>query len=250
MLPPSGASRTALIARIYFDPRDAPDHTGDPWIPVDGFRWTAPATSRPVLDTRLPDEIIHITSKASNPKAKLPYAQLKHETPGKQFNVSFHLVLRDGAKAGCLVPRARFTVEGMDPTWSTNHLIWEIAGLPRSPFQIDLKPLKGQKQTSPQTVTIVPQGPEVKLHLLNVPEKDHQPLAPGADPEPRCDHTEPNHFSAYDLLFRSGATTKPIRCVKDSYERRSCPAPPFRGARAKVIYTCMLATAELNPTDN
>ncbi len=240
------------IARIYFDPKDAPDHTGNPWIRVDGFRWTAPATSRPVLDTTLPDEIINITGKASN-GAKLPYTQLKHRTQSKPFNVSFHLLLRDGAKADCLVPRARFTVEGMAPTWSTNRLIWEIPGLPRTAFQIDLQPMEDQQQASPQVITIVPRGPEVVLHLLNVPEKEHLRLTPedeAGEEEPQCDGIKPNHFSAYDRLFLTGAT-KRIRCVKDSFEPRSCPPSPFAKSRwrAKVIYTCMLATAELDFDD-
>ncbi len=215
-------------ARIYF-------RGGS--VAFDGIRWTPVKKQTPDAVACLPDQVVKITHKVAR----------HHIAPVSQDEVAAHLILQGGSyqQVGATLD---FSVGGVRHKKLTNSLCWTIPDVPGEALRLDFPPMSGT-DTGETDITLHPRDGVLVLHLMNLPEVEHTRLH---RPIQRCEKRTEHHFSMLSVLF-GGKVLPAVSCFEgDEAKPAGYPADlpgPWRHRSekmlAKVIYTCMIAQADL-----
>lgn len=237
--PTSAEDHQQHFARLYYDPDDDPTHSGPGFVSFDGRRWTPPAGSMTPAPAEVHDHLISLTTHIG-PRRRLPSRQIEK---GQQTDVEGHLVLAGGSCTGA-GPSLKFAVAGAGPRRITNTICWTIPNIGPGPLKLNFKRVADDTPDEPVVKALVPaNGSVLTLHLMYAPDCEHNDTCI----ETMCKPEKPNHFHMYGRLLDPPSLGRIVTCIPNTEQEGSCDSPPFpeRSAKAKVIYTCMLAQAEL-----
>jgi hypothetical protein len=229
-----GGSDHRHEAKLYFDGGR---------IGFDGLRWSPLPEDPPAANIGLPAEVFKVAPK-------LPPEFIRRQP---QTEVAGHIILTRGAPAAPGDTLDLMVDEEETPDL-TNSLLWIVKDVTGAELDLVFESI-ADLSNRPTGVTLYPNdGGIIRIHLMNLPTVEHTPHHPTPT---KCPPNAEHHFRMFEVLF-PGNKLPCVRCIKDrlhtpadlQYGRP--PGPPAQkqekgkdlGA-AKVIYTCMIAQAEL-----